>query len=283
MANIINAIINMINNPVEKITSTYLGKNKINNVGDALEEYVKDLFADSFDLSDYDRNIKISQTFSYLGNSSNPPDGMLFDGDAYEVKKISSPNSQLALNSSKPKQKLSVDCPLINNACKDAEGGTWREKDFIYIVGNIDSQNNIRHLCMVYGDDYCANDETYNKIARSIKQSVDNTIGFESQSTKELGRFNRVDPLGISYLRVRGMWGIENPWQVFKYIFERNANTEFDFMGIINEDKWLALENTKELMDLSLKVRSLNIKDVMINNPDNPALMKKAKLVTYYK
>lgn len=33
--------------------------------------------------------------------------------------------------------------------------------------------------------------------------------------TRELGKLNKVDPLGITYLRIRGMWGIENPFQVF--------------------------------------------------------------------
>jgi len=44
MASIINAIINLINNPITEIKEYYISKNKINSVGDALEMYIKDLF-----------------------------------------------------------------------------------------------------------------------------------------------------------------------------------------------------------------------------------------------
>lgn len=98
--NIINAIINLINNPIIKLVDGYKGRNRANNVGDALEEYVKDLFANSFDLSESDRLERVSEVFSYLGNNSNPPDIMLKNGDAIEVKKIESDGSALALNSS---------------------------------------------------------------------------------------------------------------------------------------------------------------------------------------
>ena len=49
--NIINAIINLLNNPVTQLVNYYVARNRANNMGDALEEYVKDMFANSFDLS----------------------------------------------------------------------------------------------------------------------------------------------------------------------------------------------------------------------------------------
>ena len=84
--NIINAIINLVNNPIVQVTTTYKNKNRANNAGDALEEYVKDLFANTFDTPDEERHIKHSEVFSYLGNSNNPPDAMLSGGDAIETK-----------------------------------------------------------------------------------------------------------------------------------------------------------------------------------------------------
>lgn len=90
MANIINAIINLVNNPISHLTNYYQGRNRANNAGDALEEYVKDMFANTFELAENERLEKISNTFSYLGNNSNPPDAMLRGGDAIEVKKIES-------------------------------------------------------------------------------------------------------------------------------------------------------------------------------------------------
>ena len=43
--NIIDAIINLVSNPVIELVEYYQGRNRANNAGDALEEYVKDLFS----------------------------------------------------------------------------------------------------------------------------------------------------------------------------------------------------------------------------------------------
>ena len=40
MANVIDAIINLIKNPIISLKQMYLGSNRVNNVGDALETYV---------------------------------------------------------------------------------------------------------------------------------------------------------------------------------------------------------------------------------------------------
>ena len=53
--NIINAIINLIQNPVTQLVNYYQGKNRANNSGDSLEEYVKDIFANSFDMQEAER------------------------------------------------------------------------------------------------------------------------------------------------------------------------------------------------------------------------------------
>ena len=91
-------------------------------MGDALEEYIKDIFAGTYAITDEQKRLeKISETFSYLGNNSNSPDAMLRKGDAIEVKKIENSNSSLALNSSYPKHKLFADSTMISNHCRDAE------------------------------------------------------------------------------------------------------------------------------------------------------------------
>lgn len=277
--NIINAIINLVNNPVTTIHAHYVGKNRANSMGDALEEYIKDLFCNTFNEDDEAKRIeKISEVFSYLGNNSNPPDGMLKGGDAIEVKKIEKDNSALALNSSYPKHKLYIDSPMISNACKNAE--KWTEKDIIYAVGVV-NEDSLKHLSFIYGLDYAASDEVYAKIKQKIKYGVETIPDVEFSDTKELGRVNRVDPLGITYLRVRGMWGIENPFTVFNYVYERNFNRDFNFMCIINDEKFDTFENKQELIELCNKIDELTISDIKIKNPDNPAQLKNAKLITY--
>lgn len=231
--NIINAIINLVSNPVIKVAATYKSKNRANSVGDALEEYVKDLFAGTFDASKKARIIKWNQVFSYLGGSNSPPDAMLKEGDAIEVKKIES-DSQIALNSSYPKHKLYCDDSKIAKKCKQAE--QWNEKDIIYIVGIVNN-GLLKSLCMVYGLDYCASKECYESLLNRIKDGVVSIPDVDFCSTKEIAHINKVDPLKITYMRVRGMWGIENPWHVFDYVYERDNDAEFNFMCIINEDK----------------------------------------------
>lgn len=275
--NIINAIINLVNNPITELVQHYQSRNRANQAGDALEEYVKDLFADTFMLPENQRLEKLSETFSYLGNNSNPPDAMLNNGDAIEVKKIENNHSALALNSSYPKAKLFSHSPMISTACRNAEN--WTEKDIIYAVGVVDGTS-LKHLCMVYGEDYCADEECYLRIKSTIKNGVENIQGVEFSETKELGRVNKVDPLGITYLRVRGMWGIENPWTVFNAIYQRDFNHIFNFMAIINNEKWNSFNNVQDLLDLQNE--QLRIVDVQIQDPNNPAKLKKAKLITYY-
>ena len=248
-------------------------------MGEALEEYIKDLFANTVDIEDEQvRNAAISTTFSYLGNQNNPPDSMLHGGDAIEVKKIENKNSALALNSSYPKAKLFAVSPMIKKECRECEN--WTVKDMIYAVGVVKG-NNLESLAFVYGEDYCANKETYENIKTTIKNGIGSITDVEFTESKELGHVNRVDPLGITYLRIRGMWGIENPFTVFKYVYQCNQNNKFNFMCIINTDKFGSFENTSELYELVKTNNKLKIQDVHIKNPNNPAQLREAKLITF--
>lgn len=278
MSNIIDAIINLVNYKNNSLLENTAGNNRANNSGDGLEEYVKDLFAGTFNKDGAQRLEKISNTFSYLGNNSNPPDAMLREGDAIEVKKIETPNSALALNSSYPKNKLFANSSMISQACRTAE--TWESKDIMYIVGFVQS-NRLKQLSIVYGMDYCADESCYLRIKNTIKESVESIPSIEFAESRELGHINKVDPLGITYMRVRGMWGIENPWKVFSYVYQRNVTTPFSFMCIINNEKWATLENTSSLENLAKTEKSLTISSIRIKDPNNPANLRDAKLISF--
>lgn len=275
---VVDAIVNLVENPVTLLVREYHARNRANNAGDALEEYVKDLFAGTFAMQENERLEKIEETFSYLGNNSNPPDAMLRGGDAIEVKKIESLDASLALNSSYPKHTIRSDSTMISEACRVAEN--WSEKDMLYIVGSVHN-NMLKHLVMVYGLDYCASESCYLRLKSHIAQGVNAIEGVEFAETKELGRVNRVDPLGITYLRVRGMWGIENPWTVFNYVYRRDMRKKFNFMCLINARKWKMLPNTDRLLNLSMANPKLKVTDVKIKDPDNPARLNAAKLIQY--
>ncbi len=277
--NIISAIIYLIENPLIDLGDSYLGKNRVNNVGDALERYVQDLFIGDFGLNECDRNIKIAEYFSYLGNTSNPPDMMLKGGDAIEVKKIENRNSDLALNSSYPKAKLFSDNPMLTTACKNAE--PWSVKDMLYVVG-IAKDGKLNALTFVYGEDYCASDEIYQTIKNRIKMGVSVIDGVEFTETKELGKIKKIDPLGITNLRIRGMWHIQNPFKVFDYIYKRDFYHQFNFMAIINDEKWQSLDNRHDLIATIDNNPNAKIQDVYIKDPNNLAQLKPAKLIQFF-
>ena len=73
MTNIIDAIINLVTNPKFELKAYSESHNRANNMGEALEEYVKDIFAGTVNEKDENvRNQKLSEVFSYLGNQNNP-------------------------------------------------------------------------------------------------------------------------------------------------------------------------------------------------------------------
>lgn len=285
--NIIDAIITIIQQPSHKLvkyTSSGRNTNRMNVMGDPLEEYVKNMFADTFGVTDpIDRMKSISQTFSYLGNDSTPPDGMLKGGnmgDAIEVKKTNSFGG-IQLNSSHPKSKLLSTSTMITNDCRTCED--WTERDMIYVMGQV-SNDSVKTLCMVYGMDYCANNSVYESLKDKVTNGIRNIPDIRwADRTEELGRVNMVDPLGITYLRVRGMWFIQHPIRVFDYIYDLDTSKEFNLMVLINEDKISQFNNFEKLVDMIQTYPSLEIKDVQIKNPNNPAQLRNAKLITYSK
>lgn len=278
MATIIDAIENIVQNPVTLLGREYRSRNRANSMGEALEAYVKDMFAGTFNMSEAERLEAYERTFSYLGNNSNPPDAMLRGGDAIEVKKIESLDASLALNSSYPKHTLRADSPMISEACRVAED--WAEKDMLYVVGSV-FNGQLRHLAMVYGLDYCASASCYQRLKETIRNGVNTIEGVEFSETRELGRVNRVDPLGITYLRVRGMWGIENPWTVFGYVYRRDMRKRLNVMCLIGDRKWEGLIGRERLESLTRHDSRVGLSSVRIKDPDNPARLNGARLVTF--
>ena len=277
--NIIDAIINIVKNPIVELKEYSISHNRANSMGEALEEYIKDIFSGTLFETDKNKRMEIiSEVFSYLGNSNNPPDSILRGGDAIEVKKIENKSSSLALNSSYPKAKLYSNSSMITDACRNCE--EWKEKDIIYAIGTCE-KNKLTSLIFVYGEDYAAENKIYENVKNKIKFGIETINGLEFSETNEIGRVNRVDPLGITYFRIRGMWGIENPIKVFDYIYERDNTKQFNFMALINDDKYNSFFNREKLENLEKENKYLEIRNVKIKNPNNPAQLRSAKLITF--
>lgn len=262
------------------LSRDYHGFNRANQMGGALEEWVKDIFADTLHcVNESDRLQKLNQVFSYLGNQNNPPDMILKNGDAIEVKKLKNKDASLALNSSYPKDKLYANSSFITQSCRNCETD-WAVKDVIYVVGIVPNSN-LHSLCMVYGEDYCASQEIYERVRSAISHGVYQIEGIEFSPSKELAKVKKIDPLGITDLRVRGMWSISSPFKVFEYIYQRDYDKCFNFMGLINLKKYQSFDNTDLIENLVGKVDGFNIQDVMIKNPNNPARLTAAKLIGF--
>ncbi len=277
MTNILEAIVNIANNPVVAIRNHYTGRNRANNVGEALEMFVKDAFANTIQEQDIQvKNTRYNQVFSWLGNQNHPPDIMIRQGDAIEVKKTQSANSDLALNSSYPKSNIQSNSNMITQECRTCEN--WTEKDLIYCVGHT-TDDSIKSLWMVYGNIYAAKHETYQVIKQKITDGINDIPNVELAETNELGRVNRVDPLGITNLRIRGMWQIQNPRRVFNYI--HTTGDTFELVAVIPTNKYNSFSAESKNRIENLQNPNLSIANVQVKDPNNPANLIDAKLIIF--
>lgn len=269
MTNILEAIVNINSHRNFKIKNMYSGKNRANNMGEALEYYVKDAFANTFNITDEAiRDSILEREFSWLGNQNNPPDSMIRGGDAIEVKKTESPNAGLPLNSSYPKSSIKNDDPLIAPdfiVCED-----WEERDLIYCIGHTDSES-VKSLWMVYGSIYAARHETYQRIKNTISTGINSIPNVEFADTNELGGVKRVDPLGITNLRIRGMWHILNPRKVFDYVHKNIKTNTFELVCIIPLEKYNSFPNESRQKLESISDIDFSIHETKVKNPNNPA------------
>lgn len=233
--NILIALKNLSNLRKNDLTEVYAGSNRMTQMGEALEFYVRDLFCNSFEIDGKEGKIaEHNKFFSYLGSHSKPPDAIIRNGDAIEVKKIKTVSPQIALNSSYPKAKLYVDSSMIAVDCRECED--WDVKDIIYIIGVVQGSK-LKFLWFVYGDCYCADKDIYEQVRQPIIDAIRKIPNVELSPTTELGRLNKIDPLGITNLRVRGMWHIDNPIKVFKDIVDYDLN-KFNVFAIMRKEKF---------------------------------------------
>ena len=168
---------------------------------------------------------------------------------------------------------------MLTKACRDCE--VWSEKDIIYVVG-VANNNALKSLWFVYGDCYAADKETYTRVKEKISSGINDIEGVEFSETKELGRINKVDLLGITYLRVRGMWGIDNPSSVFDHIVKPKNEKGFDFNAIISANKYNSFPE-KDRVDFEKLQNNSKLKKnlVKIQSPNNLAELVKAYHISF--
>ena len=280
MNNVLTAITSIVKNitATSNLSSGGGIDNRMNQMGEALEEFVKNAFADCLNQDKRSVDLARSKVFSYQGNATNPPDAMLKGGAAIEIKKIENTGTaQLQLNSSYPKNKLHAYNPKICRSCKECE--EWDEKDMLYVVGHVDDRA-IKAIHFVYGDIYCDDKAIYERVENKIKDSLASLEDVELAPTKELGRVNNVDHLGITDLRIRGMWLLKTPFKCFDYLTELNQDYKFMLVAIVPEDKYSDFENREEFETFSSN-NGIEIVDEELENPKNPAELIDTKVIKF--
>lgn len=232
-------------------------------------------------MDDEEAKEKYNEVFSYIGNNKNPPDAIIRNGDAIEVKKNNQSN-KVQLNSSYPSKKLNNNSMMINKRCRECEGvNGWTEKDLVYFVGEL-GNNKLKYLTITYGDCFAANEDVYFSVKNTIKEKVNGIEGFTFEETNELGKINNIDKLSITDLRIRGMWIMDNPRSIFSYVLDEynNVLSDMNVFLIMQTEKYNSFSSEDRAMVEQNNL--LHIHDIRIKNPDNPEDMMDAKLIYYY-
>lgn len=285
MTNTIQAAISFISNPPHDLRDQVVGEitNRANSAGENLEQYIYDLYSGvaSSDTAEA-RILKHQRAFSYIGNQNNPPDSMLRGGDAIEVKKFNIPssgnlNGEIQLNSSHPKDYLFRSNPRLTQACRDSE--VWDKKEMVYALGYV-SGSNLRRLWLIYGDCYFADENTYLRVESAITESV-KELDLELGVTKELGRVNKVDPLGITNLRVRGMWITSKPEGVFNYLPVKDLPYSSELIVLMSKKKYDSFSDSDRQGLENLRSDYTTIKPIDVRDPNNPAQTIDAVFINY--
>lgn len=276
--NSLKAFLNIVKNPSISINPAKISSNRINNVGDALESYVKDAYAGTMgnEISDQEKDEIYSNVFSWLGNSSNPPDFLIRNGDGVEVKKTESKTSGIALNSSFPKDKMHSSDSRVASGAKKAEN--WESRDIVYAIGTAVGSE-LKRLWLIYGECYAANREVYEKLISTISMGVNSLEDVEFHTTNELAKVKKVDPLGITDLRVRGMWHIQNPSKLYSYLLGKKSR--FQLYLLLTEAKYQTFPEEDRNAVEKLNLMGYKIQKIKIRDPKNPARQLVARFLSY--
>ena len=151
--NVIRAFLNIIQNPNTYMDIKTHGLNRINEEGAALELFVKNAFSNVLhNLTNIStskkQQIEHEKYFSYLGDDKNsPPDLILKNSDAIEIKKIGTLFGGIALNSSHPRSKIMFNDKRISGTVKSF--GKWGIKDILYVIAAIKKNKLENILCIM--------------------------------------------------------------------------------------------------------------------------------------
>ena len=254
---------------------------QIKTVRQEMEYYVKDAISGSFkSVKDKKPTDRYDGVFSYVGSKNKPPDMIIQGGDVVVIKTIKTYKGSLTINNYPPKDRLKWNDPWILKNCREIDGGQWNSKDIFYVIGWTEKRR-MKYLNFIQGCCFIPEEEVYNKKIHGLKKNIFNYLeseGLEASSTIGLGKVNNTDPLGITNLRIKGVWSIMNPLKIFSDTFSYDKNRDFTLIVLMFKNKFDSFP--KNDIDAIVNDKQIEIKDVKIGNPNNPQKKIDAKLIT---
>jgi hypothetical protein len=245
-----------------------------------IEYYVKDAISGSFkSVKDKKPTDRYNGVFSYIGNKNKPPDMIIHGGDALVIKTIKTYKGSLTINNSPPKDRLMWNDPWIVKNCRRIDGGQWNSKDLFYVVGWTEKKR-IKYLFFIQGCCFIPEQNVFNEKIDDLKKNIYDFLeseGLEANRTIALGKVDNIDPLGITSLRIKGVWRIKNPLKIFSDIFSYNTKQGFTLIALMLKNKFDSFP--KDDIDTILNDKQIEIKDVKIKNPNNSQRRIEAKLI----
>ncbi|MBC1235429.1 NgoPII family restriction endonuclease [Listeria booriae] len=270
--NVLIALKNILDRNSCRLTPIFRSNGLANTAGDSLEYFIKDMFCTGGILHsvEEDKNKIYDQYLSWKGNSSNFPDFIVKQGVGVEPKKMNGKGTgSLSLNSSFPKAYIYPDTQnlppkeLINER-------EWDKKSIIYAVGNLDRNNDkLLRLWLAYGNTFIAEERVYSGLKSKIKDTIENLTNAEFVPSVEFGRIKKVDPLGNTNLRLRGMWELAHPEAVFqKFLKMRDIPQGATKINLIISEADYRLIEKKPDLSLYIESGKLIKHKVLIPNPN---------------
>ncbi len=249
--------------------------NRIQSVGESLEYFIRDLFINDINLSKEEKTKKLAKVFSWQGSNNNPPDLILRDSYAIEIKKIKTKKSAIALNSSYPKDFLYSNDTLLKKDCANVDQGNWK-KNIFYYIGEVNNDNCLSSLFIIDGKCFASNQATYTSIKDKIKRGILQIDGIQFEETNELGKVKNIDLYKVTDLRIRGMWNIQNPHKLIKRYID-NFEDDYNLCCVITKSKYQSADS-KIIRNLE-KVNNIKIDFKQIPSPNNLSNMMDIVLI----
>ncbi len=119
------------------------------------------------------------------------------------------------------------------------------------------------------------------RIKDTISTGITTIPNVEFTQTNELGKVKKVDPLGITDLRIRGMWHIENPTKIFNYLYRYDETKSFQLICLMKNEKYESLPLADRQIIENLNNPNVSVNNVRIKNPNNPVQLMDGKMLVF--